>query len=105
MRHEAAPAVGEAVLDAGWNLGIGRAEDEAVGLQRLQRAREHLLADALDVAPEGSPALRAVREGEQHQDPPFAHDVIEDRACGAPVGEKSGVFGAHRRETDAHVST
>jgi len=39
---------GEAVLDAGWNLGIDRAFDQAIALQVVELPGEHALAHAGD---------------------------------------------------------
>jgi hypothetical protein len=39
---------GEAVLDAGWNLGIDRAFDQAIALQLVELPGEHALAHAGD---------------------------------------------------------
>lgn len=41
-------SLGEAVVDAGWDLGMDRAVHQAVALQVAQGLGEHLVADALD---------------------------------------------------------
>ena len=67
--------------------GMGVAEDEAVGAERPQGLRQHLLAHALDGAAQLVPAQGAAVERYEHEHAPLAGDVVEHDAARAVAFE------------------
>ncbi|KAB1662124.1 zinc-binding dehydrogenase [Pseudoclavibacter sp. CFCC 13796] len=82
-RRRALPELGQRILDAGGNLGIDRARDEAVRFEPLERLREHLRADALETTSELAVAQRAVFECADRQRAPLVREQIEHVSAGA----------------------
>ena len=79
--------LGEAVVDTWRDDRLRVAVDDAVGLERPQGLREHLLADALGPPTQLAPSLRTVGERHEDEDAPLARDVVEDDAARARGSE------------------
>lgn len=78
---------GQLVVHAWWVGRLGLAVDQAVALQGVQGLREHLLAHAVDAAPQLVEAQRALVQRAQGESAPAARDVLQGASGGAGLRE------------------
>src|SRR6266852_6705664 len=76
--QQTAPELGQFVLHAWRNRGVGRSGDQTIALQTLQGEREHPLRYPLDCAAQLAEALLAITQLRHNEHAPFIADAIQN---------------------------